>query len=98
MRSTTKWACIVLLTMVLLSGCGTKIAAKTGPDVEPIKVPYRPFETLQVCLDTPPYFAEGMFRKAANAVADRLERSVQLNSDGMDIYVSRIASDSWHDD
>jgi hypothetical protein len=89
-------SCVMVVGQVL-SGCTVRYTETPLP-VLPITVPAQPFRLISVCLDTPPLFPETYFRKAAGAVADRIDSSVTVNSAGAVVYVSRISSNSFQDD
>ncbi len=87
--------CVIVAGLVL-SGCTLRYK-ETVLTERPIIAPAQPFRLLSVCLDTPPIFPETYFRKAAAAVADRIDLSVEVNSAGAVVYVSRISSNSFQD-
>ena len=94
-----QWLALMWCVLALeagLSGCTVR-AKPTALTEQPITAPARPFQVVEVCLDTPPLFPATYFRAAAGAVADRIDESVTVNTAGMAIYVERISSDSFQD-
>ena len=94
-----QWITLVWCVLAVgagLSGCTVR-AKPTALTEQPITAPARPFLIAEVCLDTPPLFPTIYFRKAAGAVADRIDEAVTVNTAGMAIYVDRISSDSFQD-
>src|SRR5947209_5156120 len=72
-----RWIALVWCVLALeagLSGCTVR-AKPTTLTEQPITSPARPFRMVEVCLDTPPLFPAVYFRKAAGAVADRIDES-----------------------
>jgi hypothetical protein len=88
---------VPVVGLVVLSGCSVRYKETTLTE-RPIIAPAQPFRLLSVCLDTPPLFPEVFFRRAAAAVADRIDSSATVNSAGGIVYVSRISSNSFQDD
>lgn len=87
----------LVMCSLLLSGCDLRSKPAMVSE-QPIDAPPQPFRIVQVCLDTPPLYAERYFRAAANAIADRIVASIAPNFGGMVVYVTRISSNSFEDE
>jgi hypothetical protein len=96
-----KHSIVLSLLIFLLCGCSLIPQPRHGVQIhieQPITSPHQPFRVIQVCLDTPPLYPARYFHEAAEAIANRIDASVTVNQDGMDVFVTVITSNSFQHD
>ena len=86
---------VLLMCTLLMSSCTMFSLTNTHPSVQALRVSYRPYRVIQLCLDTPPNYPAALFHQAANRIADWISADVTVNQDGFIVYTGEITSSSF---